>query len=154
MSNDKDFVEADRLYDEQRYKEAFEVFLRLARNGDPHSCVRIGEMFYGGKGVPVDLEQSIVWDLEARRLGEPLGTHNLALTYIRLGKYDLARQYLEEVCVVDNGEARLDLAKLLVNQFGDMESGLRVLNDALQSKNMSEMTYEEALSLKRTLIGQ
>lgn len=152
MSEGDEFALGARLYDEERYEEAYEIFRRLAQNGDPTSCSFLGEMHFSGKGVPVNWAESIMWDLEARRLGSHVGTTNLALTCIQMGQYRLARHYLEEVCLVDDGDSKLELAKLLVQRFGDTASGLALLDEALHSENISEHSLEEARAFKLKLM--
>ena len=65
----KHFREGMEAWQERRYQDARESFLQAARLADKASQAVLGEMYWTGKGVPIDRVLAYVWmDLAAERM--------------------------------------------------------------------------------------
>ena len=64
--------QADKLYNQQRYSEAFPLMKRAAEGGDLISMFNLGTMYYEGKGTSKNLDQARHWWQEAANRGDTL----------------------------------------------------------------------------------
>ena len=152
MTEDEEFGRADELYDQQRYDEAYAIFLGLAESGYLAAYARVALMLFTGEGVTKNWDKSIEWDMRARDRGDSVGTFNLAMTCVELGRYDEARQYFEECSVAGDGDADFEIAKLLLKHFNMKEQALVYLDRAISSGRVTESAQEEAAVLKKELL--
>ncbi|MRJ01815.1 MAG: sel1 repeat family protein [Epsilonproteobacteria bacterium] len=60
---------AVELFEEERYGEAYPLFLQLARQGDSEAMYYLGLMYSEGWGVDKDLNEAIQWWKRADRRG-------------------------------------------------------------------------------------
>ena len=145
------FEEADRLYDEDRLEDSFAMFLKLAEAGDASACGRVALMYFEGEGVPFDFDESVKWDLRAIELGDTTSLSNLAITYRNTGNAREARKWLEKAVATGDGDAALDLAKLLHVSDFEIDNVRRLLKTAIASDYITEMSREEAEEMLATL---
>jgi TPR repeat protein len=77
------------------YAQAFAIWWPLARNGDAKSQASLGFMYYAGKGVGRDDEQSLQWFRLAADAGQPTAQYYLGVQYFygRGVPRDLAQAY-------------------------------------------------------------
>ena len=68
-------------YQRQNYKLAFDIFQRLARQGDTDAQVNLGFMYSIGEGVPKDYAAAS-WSRRAAEKGHAKAQGNLAYMYI------------------------------------------------------------------------
>lgn len=75
--------------------QAFSIWGPPARAGDPKSQASLGFMYYSGKGVRRDDQQSLFWFRRAADAGEPTAQFFLGLQYFygRGVRRDLAQAY-------------------------------------------------------------
>jgi hypothetical protein len=71
----------DTLYEAGAYRQALDIWMVLAFEGDPQSQFRVGVLFSEGKGVDQDLEQSAYWYTQAARQGHVAAQYNLGHAY-------------------------------------------------------------------------
>lgn len=65
--------QADRLYDQGKYNEALNLYLRLAKQGDAFSQYRVSYMYLLGQGHEEDIVEAFAWSyLAAQRREDPL----------------------------------------------------------------------------------
>ena len=71
MSDDLEntLFEAKRLYEAQRYEEAFEKYLRAAESGGTSAQWFVGQMYLLGKGTQQSDEEALKWYLAAAEKG-------------------------------------------------------------------------------------
>jgi TPR repeat protein len=77
------------------YAQAFAIWWPLAKGGDAKSQASLGFLYYAGKGVRRDDEQSILWFRLAAEAGQPTAQYFLGLQYFygRGVRRDLAQAY-------------------------------------------------------------
>lgn len=77
------FVEALGAYDRGQYGQAYNVWLPLARGGDPAAQRNIGHLYRFGLGRPQDFEIAVSWYRRAADAGLARAQANLAMMYLR-----------------------------------------------------------------------
>ena len=141
------FEKADALYDSGRFNDAFKMFVELCNAGDAASCSRVAIMYGDGRGVEYDFEKSVEWDLRALELGNVSSLLNLGVTFRTHGAAREARKYFERAIAAGDGDAMLELAKLLDVSDFETANVLRLLRLMLESDSVTEGSREEASSL-------
>ena len=68
-------------YDAKNYTEALRCYRQAADQGDPEGQVRLGNMYYDGKGVAKDYAEAVKWYRMAADQGYAWGQKNLGLSY-------------------------------------------------------------------------
>ncbi len=104
-------------------------------------------MYGDGKGVEYDFDKSVEWDLRAWELGNESSLHNLGVTYRTHGAAREARKYFERAIAAGDGDALLELAKLLDVSDFETANVLRLLRLVNESDSVTEDSREEASSL-------
>ena len=87
------FDRAGALWDSGHLKEAFELYRRLAEDGDEGAMLNVGHFYDRGRGVPLSREKAIYWwrKLAGRRNG--LAATNLGKVYEDSGHSKLALRW-------------------------------------------------------------
>ncbi|MBD0404995.1 caspase family protein [Flammeovirga sp. EKP202] len=62
---DRLLATADSLYYKGEYKKTFEIYLKVASEGDPEAQYGIGFFYEAGSGVPRDFAKALEWYLKA-----------------------------------------------------------------------------------------
>ncbi|GAC13376.1 tetratricopeptide repeat protein [Aliiglaciecola lipolytica] len=52
---------ADDLYKQQNYKQAFSIYTKQAKAGNPHAYYQLGTMHYNGQGTEANLLGALIW---------------------------------------------------------------------------------------------
>ena len=68
-------------YQHGEYLDAFVMFEKLAKQGDPRAQFWIGTMWYEGKGKPQNYHEAYRWYLRSAYLGNANSQNNLGLIY-------------------------------------------------------------------------
>jgi serine/threonine protein kinase len=69
--------EAESLYSQGRYSEAIPLLYQICTGGDGRACNRLGDMFYGGQGLPKSKTGAVNWYSMACDEGNADGCLNL-----------------------------------------------------------------------------
>lgn len=150
MSSKKDddlFSQADDLSDQGRHAEAFEIFLRLASDGDKYAMSRLAIIYGDGLGTKKDTNESIKWDLRAIDSGDITSMSNLALTFCQQRKFAEARNWFEKAVAAGDGDAALELAKLLQVSLLERDNVRILLKTAIESNFVTQASVDEAMAL-------
>ncbi|MFO1121920.1 MAG: tetratricopeptide repeat protein [Hyphomicrobiales bacterium] len=140
------FEDASLLYDQERFSDAFELFLELANSGDASACSNIARMLADGCGTSRDVKKSMEWDLKAIALGETSSMINLAITLRWLGRTREARRWLEQAVRAGDDEALLELARLLDVSDYERQSVIALLQQAKNSPKITDVTRADVLA--------
>jgi TPR repeat protein len=91
----QDFRSGLEAFDAGDYESAFANWWPLAKRGDPRSQASLGFLYYSGKGVRRDDQQSLLWFRRAAESGQPTAQFFLGLHYFygRGVPRDMARAY-------------------------------------------------------------
>jgi TPR repeat protein len=90
-----DFERGLHAFNAGDYAEAFANWWPLAKDGDARSQASLGFLYYAGKGVRRDDQQSLRWFRQAAEAGQPTAQFFLGLQYFygRGVPRDLAQAY-------------------------------------------------------------
>jgi uncharacterized protein len=144
---DSIYETAIKQYEEGNFAQAFPLFRQLAEAGNPDGCSMLAIMYDDGHGVEADFETAILWDLKAIGHGSMISLSNLAITYRRHGNCREARKWFEKAVESGDGDAMLDLARLLDVSDHETSNVERLLRDAISSNHITEAGREEAAAL-------
>jgi len=75
------FVEGLDSFNSGDFTHAFSIWRRLSREGDAKAQASLGFMYYSGKGVRRDDDQSLFWFRQAAEAGQPTAQFFLGLQY-------------------------------------------------------------------------
>jgi uncharacterized protein len=91
----QDFRSGLEAFEAGDYASAFASWWPLAKQGDPKSQASLGFLYYAGKGVPRNDQQSLLWFRRAAESGQPTAQFFLGLHYFygRGVPRDMARAY-------------------------------------------------------------
>jgi len=145
-----DFTRADKLCDERRFEEAFQIFMAMAKRGDVTGMDRVANMYDDGEGVRRSRGRAITWYLKAIDAGSSIARHNLGLTYLRNRDTRRARYWLEKSLACGHRDSALDLAHIFLvseREFDRIRGYLQVILCDEGWNEVSVATYEEAEKL-------
>ncbi len=145
--NEELFAKADYLSDQSHHLEAYEIFLKLAADGDKNAMSRLAIIYFDGLGVKKDFHESIKWDMRAIEAGDIVAMSNLALTYCSMREYKTAKYWFERATMAGDGDAALNLAKLLRVSDFEREKIKQLLQTTINSNFVTPDAVEEAKSL-------
>ncbi|WP_373504216.1 tetratricopeptide repeat protein [Aestuariivirga sp.] len=141
---DSIYGQAVRLHEDRSYDQAFVLFKQLAENGYADGCSMLATMYGAGLGTEFDLEASIAWDLKAIELGSLTSVYNLGVTHRGRGNCREARKWFEKSIASGDGDAMLELAKLLDVSDHETPQVIDLLMRAMSSRHITEDSREEA----------
>lgn len=147
MPDQNSTIDAARLHSEGELSKAFELYLELAERGDADACLMVAFMYAHGEGVGLNFEESIRWDLRAVELGSVSALLNLGITYRMKGQLREARKCFQAAADRGDGEALVELAKLLDVSDLERETVVDLLRHALESEDLTEGTQEDATAM-------
>ena len=81
MRDDVSYETGRRLANESRYEEAFEVWLPLAKSGDPKAQIGLAKLYLRGDGLEKDYSQGFYWTQKAAEQNNAEAQHYLGRLY-------------------------------------------------------------------------
>ena len=75
------FQQGESLYRRGIFRQALPSLMEAAKRGHPRAQALIGAMYWNGRGVPKDLQQSAYWYTKAAAQGHRAAQYNLAGLY-------------------------------------------------------------------------
>ncbi len=103
-------VEVKKLYDEDRYIEAFPDILRFAEEGDSDFWHRAGYCYDCGKGVTKDVDKAMYWYTKSAERGDKFSQYNLGQCYFYDKKdYSKAKYWWEKAAARGHENAKKKL---------------------------------------------
>jgi uncharacterized protein len=138
------FEEACKLQEQKKFKLAHDAYEILCEMGDASACTNLATMYSHGEGVELNFDKAIALELKAINLGSKTALSNLAITYRMKGDCREARLWFEKAIEAGEGDALLDLARLL--DASDYERGRvkELLSAALTHEQITENSRELA----------
>ncbi len=142
---EKLFVQAESEEGQGRYDVAFQLLLTAALMGHPGSQINLGNFYTEGKGTPKDIPAGRGWYERAYLNGERTGAHNLGIDFRNAGDSTNAILWLKKAVDMNDGDACVDLAELLL----DKSEKIALLKRAAASSpsDISEDGREQAQAL-------
>jgi serine/threonine protein kinase/TPR repeat protein len=119
-------IEAGLSYSNRRLagddRKALEYFLHAANTGDRVGKYLVGECYYFGKGVPVDVPKAVAFLQEAAAMREPRAMDLLGTHFRKLRQFDQARKFYEDAAAEGYALSLSNLGVLYMNGEGVQRS--------------------------------
>jgi TPR repeat protein len=131
-------------------KGAFDLLTKAARLGDIGAQVNLGNYYSSGIGVQKNFEKAAEWYQTAYRNGERAGANNLAVDLKKQRRVKEAIVWFKRAVALNDGDASVELAKLLKNQPNGLQSAIKYLRRAI-SMSPSDITDDGRLEAKLLL---
>ena len=141
------FKKACELWDSGNLKEALQLFLKNAEQGDISSQINVGYFYDTGLGVRKNTEEALSWYRRAYRAGSAGAANNIGTIYRDRGQTQTALQWFKRSLKLGDDDSSLEIAKIYLSRKKQRSSALKYLRIAARSKNVAEVTAEEALKL-------
>lgn len=143
------FREAEAKQESRDNKGAFQCLLRGAKLGDTSCMVNLGNFYAAGTGTRKDHREARLWYRRAWVLGDVCGANNLAVEYRLQGNYRAAAFWFRRAVARNDGDACVELAKMLRARRARRSTVVNLLQKATASDWISEAGREEAADLLR-----
>jgi len=130
--------DAHKLYNEQKYEEAFVAYEKLAYEGNADAQTSLGYMYQTGQAVPKNEAKAIEWYEKAITQEQPYALFNMALMYANSS--ELIEQDIEKAheLFLRAAVAGVDLAQYEVALMFEQGAG------CTQNYSEAAFWYEEA----------
>lgn len=115
---------ADVLFDQQKYAEAFDYYLKAAKKEDGHASYRLGILYQNGWGVTASETKAIEYFQKAADKQDPDGEYELAYHYFCQHDYEKALTYAEKSATQNHAYAAY-LLGYLYEQGKGVEADLK-----------------------------
>jgi TPR repeat protein len=145
------FARASHLLDKGRIREAFRLFLELAREGDADAQVGVGYCYDTGQGVQHSRTDAMHWYRKAVQQGSAAAANNIGTIYRDEGRLRLALRWFGHAVTMGEDDALLELARLHLGPLADPATARKLLSRVLKSKQVTLDSQEQAERLLRTL---
>ena len=145
------YHEAERLLKIGRDRDAFDLYLKLASDGDPNCQAFLGWMYSEGIGTPRDSVEALRWFRQAASLGSARGAYHCANFLLAQKNYVEAMPYLRDAARLGFSPAVLRLGLCHLKGSGveqDVPKGLRLVEDAARLGNWIAKRSLTSLKIK------
>lgn len=141
------FIKANALYEKGMHEKAFDWFLKGANAGNSSCMVWLGVLY--GEGVKEDArnQKELTWYKRAWKRGDLIAPNNIAIVYKNQKRYLQAERWFKTAIQSGNGDANLELAKMLITIRRDNNEICKYLRATIESSHVSEYSVEEAQRL-------
>jgi TPR repeat protein len=148
---DRFFDKAYEFYEKGMQEEAFSWFLKGAEAGDTSCMIWVGVLY--GDGVKEDTKnkKEISWYERAWNKGELSAANNLAIVYKNQKHYSEAEHWFKEAICAGDGDANLELAKMLISLGRENKEVRSYLTATIESNYVTEASFEEARTLSKSI---
>ena len=146
------YNEAVELYNQEEYEKAFNIFLKLANNGNSDSQNSLADMYYYGEGTKKSLENANYWWEKAAIQGCPDSQCNFGYSEIESNNIKNGLKWIKEA--VDNSHAHATYILAGYYYYGkyveqDRDKAIELYAKA-SNAGSSESTKDLVLALKKT----
>lgn len=148
---DEIFDRAYAFYENGMKKDAFDWFLKGAESGDTSCMIWIGVLY--GDGVKEDAQNKneIYWYEAAWSRGELSAANNLAIVYKNQEHYSEAERWFKKAIHGGDGDANLELAKMLLSIGREHQEVCSYLESTIGSSYVTEASIEEARQILKSI---
>jgi TPR repeat protein len=147
---------AHAAWDARALRNAFRLFTECAEAGAIGCMLNLGYFYDEGLGVKKDKTRAMHWYKRAYRQGDSAAASNIAILYREAGRPRLCYQWFCRSADLGDGDAEVEVAKLLAAGQGvrrSMALALAALERARRSKHITPSGREEAVALVASLSG-
>jgi hypothetical protein len=150
------YEEACELFEQERYKPAFIIFQRLARQGDTSCMIYLGIMYSDGKGVRRSWKLAIHWLYRlyfssTASVERGMAACNLGCIYRDRSEYHLAVKWFRRSIEHGLVETWVELAKIYLHHLHHERLGRLYLGQVLRNKGILQITADSVEFAQRYL---
>ena len=165
LAQDGTHEQALAAYQRQDYETAYDVWLKLAEDGDREAQYALGVMYFKGEGRPADVEAAMSWFEKAARAGHPTAMFNVGVAHWE-GKgapinHEIAVQWWEKAAQLGDSASQYNLGLAYYLGKGinkDPERALYWIKQAEESGHANaaevlptvEKEYQESVAAEQT----
>jgi len=149
--------EAHDAWEIGRRTVAFRLYSELASRGTSTGMLNLGYFYDCGIGVRKNRAMALKWYRRAYRRGSSAAASNIATIYRDDGRHRLEAQWYARAVRLKDGDAAVELAKLVLAGKGVRESrshASRLLKRASVSQFITENGRDEARAMLNALKGR
>jgi len=149
--------EAHDAWQSGRCTAAFRLYSELASRGTSAGMLNLGYFYDRGIGVRKNRAMALKWYRRAYRRGSSAAASNIATIYRDDGRHGLEAQWYARAVRLKDGDAAVELAKLVLAGKGVRESrahASRLLKRASASQFITESGRDEARAMLHALKGR
>jgi TPR repeat protein len=145
------FADADLLYNEGLYEEAFKAYQTLASHGSVPAQVRLADMYLNARGVAKDPARALSLYLPAAKAGNARAQTGLGIMY-RLGDGvpkdpEQALHWFQLAALQDDDGAELYLGAMLLQ-------GIGTSRNVVESVKWTRLSAEQGNTVAQYVLGQ
>jgi hypothetical protein len=111
-NNNQKMAEASSLVVNHQEKKGFEIFLKLAQEGNPKAQEIVGNMYLSGMGTSQSDKKAIYWLEKSAQQGDVKSQHSLGLIYREYKNFNQAMFWFKKSADQNNGDSQYELAKI------------------------------------------
>ncbi|MCH7331885.1 tetratricopeptide repeat protein [Acinetobacter modestus] len=115
-------IKAHEAWDVGDLDLAFELFSICAAQNSDGCMLDLGYFYDEGIGRIANKKQAMYWYKKAYRLGSSAAASNIAILYREQGRFNLTAQWFRRATQLNDGDAEIELAKLLIAGKGIRKS--------------------------------
>jgi TPR repeat protein len=147
------FRDAERSEDRGDFSGAFGSHMAAAQLGNVLSQLSLGNFYSSGKGVEKNLREAARWYIKAYRGGVSAGAINLAVDLQTQGNMRGAISWLKRAAAMNDGDACVQLAGILLKRRGGTKNAVDLLRKAasFSSSDISDEAREQAEALLKSI---
>ena len=117
------------------------------------ACLILAIFYDEGIGTVANKKQAMYWYKKAYRLGSSAAASNIAILYREQGRFNLTAQWFRRATQLNDGDAEIELAKLLIAGKGIRKS-LPAAKEHLLRALASAYITPDGLKEAEELLGQ
>ena len=156
MANEKLRDDAYAAWEGGDARKAFRLFRALAEAGDKNAFHNLGYCYDVGFGTKKDRTKAFHWYLRAYRRGDSAAASNIATVYRDEGRHRLAFDWYRRAASMNDGDAEVEVAKLLMRGVGvgkHRGRAVAALKRAVASGSITEAGRQNAKGILKTLVA-
>lgn len=137
-SESHEYNDAHQLFENKNYEDAFTIYKRLAKSGDPHCQTMIGWMYYKGLGTALDIEKAVGWFKIAAKLGSKEASFYCGKVALSTRQYEEALEWFRKSAAQEFGPALLWIGNMYIRGLAvekDIDTGVQYLKRAARTGN-------------------
>lgn len=138
---------AIELLDNGKLEDAFDAYMKLAKDGDVESQEFLAWMYYEGKGVEKDESKAIEWFSTATSNGSKSGLYRLGLIYRRRKEYAIAIGYLNQAAAAGFAPALARLGQMMEHGIGQQRDIARAADAYEKAWRLGNLQAKRKLGL-------
>ena len=144
------FRQAELKEEAGDFEAAFNLLRKAAQLGHSGAQVNLGNFYASGVGIEKNLDKAAEWYIKAYRQGDSSGANNLAIDLKNQGRTKEAILWFKRAVALRDGDAAVELAKLLKKQPGGTPAAIKHLRSVI-GWGPSDITQDGKAKAKRML---